>query len=70
MSIAECYVINVQCDGRSHGSFIPREQFTGLTKRQAMADLRRCGWKLGPNFTAFCQECDPSIDGVAEVPRG
>jgi hypothetical protein len=59
MSVAECYVINVQCDGKAHDpkAFVPREQFTGTTKRVAMADLRNCGWYLGANFTAYCREC-------------
>ena len=71
MSIAECYVIDVQCDGLAHGpAFIPRDQFTGNNKRAAMASLRDCGWKLGPNYTAYCRKCKVPAPGVQEVPHG
>lgn len=70
MSVAECYVINVQCDSKRHGSYVAREQFTGTSKREAMANLRHCGWKLGPKFTAYCPECQVPAHGVRGTSEG
>lgn len=57
MSIAECYVINAQCDDTLHGDHVVREQFTGATKREANAALRRAGWRRIGDDAVRCPAC-------------
>ena len=56
MSVAEGYSISVMCDGE-HRVEKPRGEFFGHTKGAARAELRKAGWRLGPNFTAYCRAC-------------
>jgi hypothetical protein len=47
MSIAACYVVNVQCDRKAEhvGEAIPRDQFTGENRRTALSAMTRAGWR-------------------------
>ena len=57
MSIAECYVIDAQCDDTLHGEPAVREQFTGDSKPSADAALRHEGWqRIGENAVR-CPVC-------------
>lgn len=57
MSVAECYDLSVQCDGEHPPGVYVRNDFTGTNKREAHVAMRKVGWKLGPNFTAYCPAC-------------
>ena len=57
MSIAEGYTISVQCDGAHAPGLEVRREVYGYTKQKAHAELRRIGWRLGANFTAYCPAC-------------
>jgi hypothetical protein len=59
MSIAEGYTITVMCDGFHPPGLEKRGEFYGTTKREAHALMRKAGWRLGPDFTAYCRACNP-----------
>jgi hypothetical protein len=62
--IAEGYTISVQCDGQHQPGLGRRDEFYGMTKGEAHAALRKAGWRLGPDCTAYCRACR------LKMPRG
>jgi hypothetical protein len=64
MTVAEGYTINVLCDGKHSPGLERRDEFYGITKREAHAKLRAAGWRLGADFTAYCRACR------LKMPRG
>jgi hypothetical protein len=57
--IAECYVLNVQCDQKHT---VPvRDQFTGRNVREAWHAAMQAGWRLTPPDAAWCPTCASAI---------
>lgn len=53
-----CYVLNVQCCEifKKH-ALVPRDQFTGENKREALRAARKAGWTFLGAGSDLCPQC-------------
>lgn len=71
MSVAECYLMDVQCDTRMH--VLPVcEEFIGTSSADVHRQAKTKGWKINKRtWTAICPRCaktDQAAKAIGATP--